>query len=88
MKAILIRCKGHVQGVFYRVSTLKEAQRLGLKGWVRNEQDGSVLIHAEGTESALESLIGWCKVGPPLAMVSEVDCREASLTGFETFQIN
>jgi acylphosphatase len=47
---------GLVQGVFFRASTRDEAARLGLGGWVRNRDDGTVEVHAVGEENALRTL--------------------------------
>ena len=63
---------GLVQGVFYRQSTALEAVRLGLSGQVRNLSDGSVEVVAEGSRSAVESLVAWCRRGPPAAQVEEL----------------
>ena len=65
---------GRVQGVFFRASTRAEAERLGLRGSVRNLPDGTVEVHAVGTRDALESLHAWLQHGPPPA---EVDLVEA-----------
>jgi len=82
-----LRVTGRVQGVFYRVSTRQEGMRLALTGWVRNLEDGSVEVVAEGPRSDLESLVKWCRQGPPQASVTEVRAQwsEASgeFTGFE-----
>ena len=72
MPTAIIRCIGRVQGVFYRASTRDEAVRLGLKGWVKNERNGDVLIHAQGEMDKINQLIAWCKQGPPLAKVDDV----------------
>ncbi len=61
--------EGRVQGEFFRASTLEEAARLGLKGWVRNCPDGSVEVAAEGTRKKIDDLIAWCRHGPPGAYV-------------------
>jgi acylphosphatase len=63
---------GRVQGVSYRAATEAEAQRLGVSGWVRNEPDGSVVVHAEGAADAVEALVAWCRSGPPPARVDDV----------------
>ena len=79
---------GRVQGVFYRQSTLQEAQRLGLRGWVANLPDGSVEIEAEGDEAAVADLVAWAKVGPPAARVEHVRERKLSPTGLDrTFML-
>ncbi|HET9620370.1 MAG TPA: acylphosphatase [Kofleriaceae bacterium] len=63
---------GRVQGVSYRASTIHEATRLGLTGWVRNRADGSVELEAQGTPAQVEALLAWCHVGPPAARVTGV----------------
>lgn len=65
--------RGRVQGVYYRASMLREAQNLGLTGWVRNCPDGAVEAVAEGPRRRLEQLIAWCWRGPPGARVSTID---------------
>lgn len=82
-----IRVSGKVQGVFYRASTKKAAERLGVKGWVRNKEDGSVLIEAEGSEGQMKDFIGWCRQGPPFAQVEKVDIEEKPVTGYQDFSI-
>ena len=71
---------GRVQGVYYRVSTQKKAEELGLVGWVRNRKDGSVEVlvcdpqsSAQKSSAALQALCDWCLLGPPLANVDKVD---------------
>jgi acylphosphatase len=56
-----------------RAGAESEARRLGLRGWARNNPDGSVEIMAEGERSALEELLGWCSHGPAGASVSRVE---------------
>lgn len=63
---------GLVQGVFYRQSTVDEARRLGLSGWVRNLPDGRVEVTAEGGREGLEALVRFCRRGPPAARVDDV----------------
>jgi acylphosphatase len=64
--------RGQVQGVNFRSSTVAQARRLGLSGWVRNRPDGSVEVLAEGPRSGLDQLLSFLQHGPPGAMVSEV----------------
>ncbi len=86
-KHFSIRVTGSVQGVFFRASTRKEAQRLGLVGWVRNEPDGSVRIEAEGDGDALDELVTWCQHGPDQARVVDVVVKVGEVKGYEGFQV-
>ena len=66
---------GVVQGVFYRASTLEQAQGLNLSGWVRNLPDGAVEVLAEGDRPSLEALVDWCRLGPSAARVGDVSVK-------------
>ena len=80
--------KGKVQGVYYRQSTKEQALQLGVKGYVQNQQDGSVYLVAQGSEEQVYNLINWCKRGPLLARVDAVipeTLREAP--EFHNFEI-
>jgi acylphosphatase len=70
---VRLRIEGRVQGVYFRASTVQEAHRLGVTGWVMNRSDGSVETVAEGTRSKIENLIAWCRQGPPGAQVHRVE---------------
>lgn len=87
MKHVNIKVIGKVQGVFFRASTRSKADDLGVKGFVRNEPDGSVYIEAEGTEEQLNRLVEWCKEGPPSARVDALETNEATLIGYNQFNI-
>ncbi len=87
MPAYSIQVIGKVQGVFFRASTQEKAQQLGVYGWVKNELDGSVLIHAEGSEESLQSLIAWCHHGPMHAKVQQVDVKESHEESHTNFQV-
>ncbi len=64
---------GMVQGVSFRYYTRREANRLGLRGYVRNRSDGTVEVVAEGPRRAVEALYSWLQSGPPMAEVREVE---------------
>jgi acylphosphatase len=83
-----IKVKGRVQGVFFRVSTQREASRLGLAGFVRNEPDGSVYLEVEGEQNIIDKLLVWIrKGGPPQGWVNDVDIESAALENFTRFEI-
>ena len=63
---------GRVQGVGYRWNCAREAERLGVRGWARNEPDGSVDVLAVGARDAVDALLDWCRRGPRHAEVSDV----------------
>ncbi|MBX2841506.1 MAG: acylphosphatase [Flammeovirgaceae bacterium] len=82
-----IKVEGKVQGVFYRVSTQKKAKELGLNGIVKNQEDGSVEIEAEGKEDVLQEFIEWCKKGPLLAKVTSVLVERKDFQNYTGFEI-
>ncbi len=78
---------GRVQGVFFRDSTRREAQRLGVGGWVRNRSDGRVEALFEGPADAVEQLVRWCREGPRHADVDDVSVTEVEPEGLDGFAI-
>jgi acylphosphatase len=87
MKHIAIRVSGKVQGVFFRANTKTQADNFGLKGFVRNEPDGSVYIEAEGDEKSLDKFVQWCNKGPSFANVDACEVDEGELKNFSDFVI-
>lgn len=69
-KAVRVRIKGRVQGVWYRGWTIQMAGRLGLDGWVRNREDGSVEAVFAGPGTKVDAMIEHCRRGPPVAAVT------------------
>jgi acylphosphatase len=78
---------GRVQGVFFRASTQEEAVRLGIRGTVRNEPDGSVFIQAEGEEDAIARFLDCVRRGPPHARVDRVQLTDGAVEGFRGFEV-
>jgi acylphosphatase len=64
---------GRVQGVFYRASCRREAEALGLTGWVRNLPDGRVEALVQGPKETVEAMVAWCYRGPDEAQVTNID---------------
>jgi acylphosphatase len=88
MRRVHIIISGRVQGVFFRYSTNKVGNKLGLKGFVRNLSDGNVEVVAEGDEDKLKEMIEFCKKGPMGAHVENVKIEYGKATGeFDTFSI-
>jgi len=73
--------RGRVQGVFFRDSTRRAAQGLGVTGWVRNLADGSVEAVFEGAKTDVEAVLAWCRQGPPHARVDSVETENEPYAG-------
>lgn len=87
-KQVEIKVYGRVQGIGFRASCRFFARKLGLLGYVKNLEDGSVLIVAEGEKEDLEKLIRWAKEEPFLAKVEKIDIRfKEPEEIFEDFEI-
>ncbi len=79
---------GRVQGVFFRMETMRAAQRIGVFGWVRNLRDGSVEAVFEGDKTRVDAILKWCKEGPPHAQVTDVKLDWQEYAGeFDSFEI-
>lgn len=87
MKRAHVKIYGRVQGVWFRAHTKEMAERLGIKGWVRNVPDGSVEAVFEGDDEAVEKIIEWCHHGPPLARVKKVEVSYEEPKGERDFRI-
>ena len=86
-RAIRAVLAGEVQGVGLREATRRRATELGVEGWVRNEEDGTVAVHAEGPPAAIEALVSFLREGPPGAAVEDVSVQEVGVEGHEQFAI-
>ncbi len=84
-RAVAVTVTGVVQGVFFRARCAEEAARLGVRGWVRNENDGSVRGHFEGPAGAVDELVAWCRVGSRGSVVERVEATEADVEGCDGF---
>ncbi|MBX3708563.1 MAG: acylphosphatase [Gammaproteobacteria bacterium] len=86
---ICIHCfvSGKVQGVWFRASTQKQAQCLGLTGWVRNLPDGRVEVLACGKREDVVQLHTWLKHGPPLANVTDLAYEELPWQALQGFDV-
>ncbi len=88
MVARKARVYGKVQGVWFRASTRRRAEKLKLSGWAHNCPDGSVEVMMVGSEVAIAALTDWLYEGPPLAVVDRVEFeemqQETDISGFTT----
>ena len=82
-----VKVHGRVQGVFFRDSARREAERAGVAGWVRNCSDGTVEAVIEGYEDAVARMVAWLGEGPRSADVEHVDVTEEEPEGLSGFQV-
>lgn len=87
MPTLHIVVKGRVQGVFFRASAQEAAVECGVKGWVRNTEEGDVELMASGSAEALQRFVAWCRQGPRRAMVSDVVIEPGEEASFPNFKI-
>jgi acylphosphatase len=83
-----IYVSGRVQGVYYRKNARRSALSLGLTGWVRNLPDRRVEAVAEGEKVHVEEFLAWCREGPSMAIVRNVEVAwERATSEYETFNV-
>lgn len=87
MKHINIKVTGKVQGVFFRASTKAVADQMGVKGWVKNQKDGTVYIEAEASETILGLFLDWCKEGPEKSVVENVEVADGEIKNYRNFEV-
>ncbi len=86
-KGVRATVRGSVQGVGFRYETVRKAEELGVLGWVRNEEDGTVVVQAEGPDGAVDAMVEWLGNGPHGAAVAEVEVAGTKVEGHEQFAI-
>jgi acylphosphatase len=85
--ALHVIVSGVVQGVFFRAWTKEQALQLGVAGWARNCADGSVEVHLEGSDGAVEEMVRRLRTGPPHARVDDLKIDEIEPDGFDGFTV-
>jgi len=86
-KGVRATVRGRVQGIGFREAAVRRAGELGVRGWVRNEDNGTVAVQAEGPDEAVDALVGWLGAGPRGAAVEEVEVAKGKVEGHEQFAI-
>jgi DNA ligase D-like protein (predicted 3'-phosphoesterase) len=86
-KAVRAQVRGAVQGVGFRDAIVGRAREEGVLGWVRNGEDGTVLVHAEGPGTAVDRLLEFLEAGPPAARVEGIEAEAAKVEGHEQFAV-
>jgi len=87
MKTVKLTISGRVQGVCFRLETKDLAKKLNLKGYIRNTPKRNVEIIAQGSETAINTLIEFCKKGPKMAHVQKIDIEKQETQDFNSFKI-
>ncbi|HUS02645.1 MAG TPA: acylphosphatase [Chitinophagaceae bacterium] len=87
MPTIHLLIKGEVQGVFYRATAKKMAEKLNITGWIKNTKAGDVEAMATGEQQDLDEFINWCKKGPEKAEVEDVIITQEKETSFNDFEV-
>jgi acylphosphatase len=82
-----VRAHGRVQGVFFRDSVRREAERRGVAGWARNCSDGTVEAVFEGNPDAVHALVEFCRAGPGHSEVSQLDVERSEPEGLDGFGV-
>ena len=78
---------GRVQGVWFRESARRRAEQLGIAGWVRNRPDGAVEAELEGGAEDVEVLMAWFRLGPPDALIEQIEVEELAPAGARGFRV-
>ena len=87
MKRTRVVVSGRVQGVFFRAACARLAREAGVGGFVRNRSDGRVEAAFEGTNGAVDRMVDWCRSGPELARVDEVEVVAENPVGDASFRV-
>ena len=80
-KRVRATVHGRVQRVAFREYTRREAERLGVSGWVENQFDGTVAVLSEGEDAQVDTLVAWLSIGSPYAHVTRVEWHEEEPQG-------
>ncbi|MBT7811817.1 MAG: acylphosphatase [Deltaproteobacteria bacterium] len=86
-KRISLLITGKVQGVGYRYSVKLKAESMAIRGYVRNQLDGSVFVTVQGENTAVENFVKWCYKGPSAAIVRGVEKIPGTIEDFSEFKI-
>lgn len=78
---------GSVQGIFFRQFVKDQAEKINVRGFVRNLEDGRIEIFTEGDEEAVDKMLAICKRGPPHAQIRHIEEKPESFQGFKEFKI-
>jgi acylphosphatase len=87
VKRVRVVVAGRVQGVFFRATCARLARDAGVGGYVRNQPDGSVEAAFEGPDDVVDRLVAWCRSGPEMAHVEDVEVVSEAPAGDRSFRV-
>jgi len=87
MKAVKVIIYGKVQGVGFRNFVFLHAKKLNIRGYVKNNPDGTVEAVFEGDEDNINKMIELCKKGPERARVNKIDIKDIEINNYQDFKI-
>lgn len=87
IKNYRLKISGKVQKVRYRLTALEVGEKLGVKGYIMNLDNGDVFAEIEAEEKILDEFILWCKKGPEKSIVEDIEITESDLKNFKKIQI-
>ncbi|HBI14388.1 MAG TPA: acylphosphatase [Desulfobulbaceae bacterium] len=87
LRRVHVIVRGRVQGVYFREYTRRQAQTLGISGWVRNLPDRSVEVEIEGDSAGVEAMLAWLHRGSPMSAVNAVETVEEEVRGEQGFVV-
>lgn len=86
-KSVRLYIRGTVQGVFFRGFVKENAEKLNVKGFIRNLEDGRIEVFLEGNSEEVNKMIALCKKGPRHSQIRKVDIKNERFQDFKTFKI-
>lgn len=86
-KAVRLQIDGTVQGVFFREFVKENAEKLNVKGFVRNLEDGRVETFLEGNPEEVNKMVEMCKKGPKHSQIKKVEEKEEKFQSFKNFKV-
>lgn len=86
-KSVRLYITGTVQGVFFRAFVKENAEKINIKGFVRNLDDGRVEAFLEGNVDDVKKMIEICKKGPKHSQIRDIEIKEERFQGFKVFKV-
>ena len=86
-KSVRVYITGTVQGIFFRAFIKENAEKLDVKGFIRNLEDGRIEIFLEGNTNEVDKMVELCQKGPKHARIESAEIKDEKFQGFKDFKI-